>query len=126
MLAHQRHDLCPDPDPRGPSDRPDRHPDPVLCDGQENRADERGRCPDYVPDFFSPVRLHHVHLSADLRSDQPGVRLPGHRPLFWGTGGLWPPDRAGPLRHPSDPVFRFALSGDFWRDQPVHPCAEPL
>ena len=25
--------------------------------------------------------------------------------------------RAGPLRHPSDPVFRFALSGDFWRDQ---------
>lgn len=20
--------------------------------------DERGRCPDYVPDFFSPVRLH--------------------------------------------------------------------
>ena len=66
VLAHQRHDLCPDPDPRGPSDRPDRHPDPVLCDGQENRADERGRCPDYVPDFFSPVRLHHVHVPVYL------------------------------------------------------------
>ena len=34
--------------------------------------------------------------------------------LYFGSaGGLWPPDRAGPLRNPSDPVFRFALSGDF-------------